>query len=200
MVRAAHDLRNHLTVIVGYGEQLEKLLTDEQSRLKARVIVQAGQKCNEIVASLLEPRPRESRFDLNEVVEALQLPMAHGIAFKLELADRPLIMDGDSLLLYRALLNLCVNAKHAMIGTPDDELRIATRRDCGYAMVIVQDTGAGMDDATLSDLWFRPIDSRGHGHGLKIVRSTIDQFDGDIAVQSMVGLGTTFTIRLPLFS
>ncbi len=106
--------------------------------------------------------------------------------------------------LNQAFLNLIVNAAHAIqeAGRGKGRIRVATRRDERMVVITVADTGCGIPDSLrqrIFDPFFttKPI-GKGTGQGLAIVRAVIDQHCGDILVESTLGEGTCFTIRLPI--
>jgi signal transduction histidine kinase len=103
----------------------------------------------------------------------------------------------DRALLHQALLNLAINACHAM---PDGgRLRLVARRlDDAHVELIVEDTGTGIapdDLEKIFNLYFT-TKPEGSGIGLALVYRTISLHDGDIAVESVPSQGTTFTITL----
>jgi len=106
--------------------------------------------------------------------------------------------------LSQVLLNLLVNAAHAIDegDIENNEVRVRTwTDDAGAACIEVRDTGSGIEDAHLEHL-FEPffttkeigVDS---GLGLSISKSIVEGFGGTIAVESELGVGTSFTVRLP---
>lgn len=108
----------------------------------------------------------------------------------------------------QVVLNLIVNGAHAIREVVGDSgqkgvLRIATRREGDEALLSISDTGCGIPEAILGrvfDPFFTTKDvGVGTGQGLAIARSVIvDKHGGSISVDTKVGTGTTFTIRLPL--
>jgi len=112
--------------------------------------------------------------------------------------DAVLAVEGDEPLLRQALLNLAQNAVQAM--PKGGKLRIACglSRD-GRVEVRVSDTGDGIAPENLArifDLYFT-TKKRGSGIGLSLVFRTVQLHNGDIDVESTVGTGTTFVIKLP---
>ena len=96
-------------------------------------------------------------------------------------------------------LNLLSNAKDAM---PADggEITITTGKTAKNFYIKVEDTACGMDDETVSRL-FEPLFTtklKGIGLGLSIVKEIIEAHSGTISVKSKKGVGTTFTIEIPL--
>jgi signal transduction histidine kinase len=109
--------------------------------------------------------------------------------------------------LCQVLINLIVNASHAIDenrkpGDPLGRITIRTSHDADWAYVEIEDTGCGIPDAVrdkIFDPFFTTKDvGKGTGQGLAMARSTVvDKHGGEISLQSRVGVGTTFTIKLP---
>jgi PAS domain S-box-containing protein len=110
--------------------------------------------------------------------------------------------------LNQAFLNIIVNSAHAISdqvqGTQKrGMIRVATRRDADHLVVAISDTGGGIPESIRSKI-FDPFFTtkavgKGTGQGLAIARSmVVDKHGGSIALDSELGRGTTFTIRLPL--
>jgi len=101
--------------------------------------------------------------------------------------------------LNQVFMNLLVNAAHAIKG--QGEIRVRTWEDAANVYVAVSDTGHGIPAEVLSRI-FEPFFTtkevgKGTGLGLSISYDIIKKHDGDISVESEVGSGTTFTVRLP---
>lgn len=114
--------------------------------------------------------------------------------------DLPAIA-GDRALLHQALLNLALNACHAM---PDGgRLRLSARRATGrrdtHVELLIEDTGTGITPEHLGKIFNLYFTTKpdGSGIGLALVYRTISLHDGEIDVQSVPGQGTTFTVTLP---
>ncbi len=109
--------------------------------------------------------------------------------------------------LNQVVLNLIVNAAHAIADKGDDKgvIRIATVREDDFAVVSVSDTGCGIPEEIRSRI-FEPFFTtkevgRGSGQGLALAhRVVVEQHRGRIDVESEVGVGTTFHLRIPLHS
>jgi CheY-like chemotaxis protein len=136
------------------------------------------------------------RRTLGSHVEFVTIPSADG-AF----------VDADPGQMEQVMMNLILNARDAM---PDGgalvaELSVDGRRGAGgrrCATLTVSDTGTGMDDATRQRI-FEPFfttkgPDRGTGLGLATVFSIVTEAGGSIDVESAIGVGTTFHVRLPL--
>lgn len=105
----------------------------------------------------------------------------------------------------QVILNMIVNAAHAISEIHDEpgKILISTEYDEEYVSIIISDNGAGMNEKTKERI-FDPFFTtkgigKGSGQGLAITYSIIiEHHEGTIEVDSLVGEGTTFTIRLPL--
>jgi signal transduction histidine kinase len=98
----------------------------------------------------------------------------------------------------QVFLNLIKNAVEAM--APGGTLEISTGFDKKNVFIQVRDTGCGIPKAVLSKLGERGVTTKndGNGMGISIVREIIKEHDGELKVESTVGVGSTFTVRLPL--
>jgi PAS domain S-box-containing protein len=107
----------------------------------------------------------------------------------------------------KVLLNLIVNAAHAIESAASNRpgkgtITLTTASDASHVVVTIADTGCGIPRAVISrifDPFFttKPV-GKGTGQGLAIARSIVDNHNGRLEVESTVGVGTTFIIRLPL--
>ncbi|MBN2829763.1 MAG: GHKL domain-containing protein, partial [Candidatus Cloacimonetes bacterium] len=109
------------------------------------------------------------------------------------------IMATDEDLL-RVFMNLIENAYKAMRGK--GVLRLQTWSDEKYAFAVVEDTGCGIPEENLANIW-RPDftdwkDAQGTGLGLVICRKAVENSKGIITVTSEVGKGTRFTLKFTL--
>jgi two-component system, NtrC family, sensor kinase len=123
-----------------------------------------------------------------------------------EFAELPQIMCqyGE---INQALLNIIVNAAHAIEarfkGTSQGRIRISTRLEPEWAVIRISDNGSGIPESVKSRI-FDPFFTtkevgKGTGQGLAIVQSVIvARHKGRISVESEVGRGTTFELRLPI--
>ena len=107
---------------------------------------------------------------------------------------------GDHAGLSQVLMNLCTNASDAM---PDGgTLRIEARREAHRALVVVSDTGCGMDKETREkclDPFFTTKEvNKGTGLGLSTTYGIVKEHGGEIHVHSKVGQGTMFTLSFPI--
>ncbi len=151
----------------------------------------------------------KGRLDVNSAIETTLAITRHECAkvadVVTELGELPITL-GYTGELNQALLNIIVNAVHAMAELPvRGTLRVATRFDAEARAIVISiaDTGVGIPDA-IKDRVFDPFFTtkdvgKGSGQGLAIARAVIAQrHGGDITFDSKPGRGTTFTLRLPV--
>jgi two-component system NtrC family sensor kinase len=101
----------------------------------------------------------------------------------------------------QVVLNLLLNAIHAI--TPPGKIEIATRKSNGFVEMVFRDTGKGIPEDHLRRI-FDPFfttkhASKGTGLGLAVSYGIIKKHGGDIAVESAVGKGSTFIVRMPVY-
>ena len=219
----AHDFNNLLTVINGYASLLSNQMPEQsQERRAVEQIRRASESATTLTAQLLAfgrrqiVTPRDT--DLNAVVDRtsqmLRRLIGEDIILVGRLAPTLGIVKVDPGQIEQVLLNLGANARDAMprggtltIETANaDDDRAATddgggRRNSGRVLLMVSDTGGGMDRAVLAHL-FEPFFTtkevgKGTGLGLAAVYGIVNQSGGTIAVSSTPGQGTTFRISFP---
>ena len=157
-----------------------------------------------IVESLLEfaraREPLDETVDLGDLVdEALSVaPPPEAVEVVRDGLDIAPVVCADHQQLRQVLLNLITNAYQAMGG--DGVLTIRAQADAdGGVELAVSDTGAGMDAETAAHVFdaFFTRKAKGIGLGLAVTKRIIEAHGADIAIESEVGTGTTFSIRLP---
>jgi two-component system NtrC family sensor kinase len=109
--------------------------------------------------------------------------------------------------LNQVFLNLIVNAAHAIESAPSSPdgkgaIRICTARDGDTALVSISDSGGGVPEAIRTRI-FDPCFTtkavgRGSGQGLAIARAVVERHGGALVLETVLGAGSTFTIRLPI--
>ena len=215
----AHELNNPLTSVIGYAQLLEdELHTPGDTRPPAelaadlRRIAQESERAARIVRNLLafarrqtaERAPQDVSDLFNRVIalRAYELRL-NGVELVADFqpALPPVVADGSQL--QQALLNLVLNAEQAMRGRSTKRLHVGARFDEAAAAVelFIKDTGHGIDRANLSrifDPFFTTRDvGEGTGLGLSICYGIVRDHGGQIAVESAVNVGTTFSLLLP---
>lgn len=202
MLDAAHEIRNFLTVINGYcdlGLQAKKPPRDCFARIQ-----EASDHIEQTLKDLFQrSMAGHGRLDLNAIVRPLAQAMialpGPELETRIELQqDLPLGPVGDAGAFFRALLNLCLNARKAM--SAGGVLTISTCGDDGWVIVNIADTGCGFSPAELDKLRKWCGSNTEHGRGLLIVKRTVESVGGRLEVTSVEGEGTRFVIALPVFS
>jgi signal transduction histidine kinase len=144
---------------------------------------------------------------LGEVVEFFE-PLAREKGIALGIRDGDLgarvTVSGDPAWLHQLFVNLVENAIH--FTGPGGRIEVSLRREPGDAVVEVRDTGRGIPPAELERVFERfhrlalPGDEPGVGIGLPLAREIARIHGGDVAAASVAGVGSTFSVRLPLAS
>ncbi len=206
----AHELNEPLGSILGFA-QLAKKCAGLPSQVEQDLdrIVSASLHAREVIKKLMlfarQMPPRRTRLDLNRVVrEGLYLFEARCARQKIELTlslgtDLPEV-HADATQLTQVLTNLVVNAIQAMPG--GGRLAVETRADAEAVILQIEDTGEGMSPEVKKQI-FTPFFTtkevdHGTGLGLAVVHGIVTAHQGTIRVDSQVGRGTRFEIRLPL--
>jgi signal transduction histidine kinase/DNA-binding response OmpR family regulator len=134
-------------------------------------------------------------------------PLLRAHNFERSLPDQELVVDGDPVRLTQVLTNLLSNA--ARYTPPGGRVRLSAQRDGEHALVTVSDDGFGIDASVLPrvfDLFVQAASGSrrkhgGLGLGLTLVRELIAMHGGTVTATSAgLGLGSTFTVRLPILS
>jgi len=205
----AHELNNKLTPVQGFAELLN-LEFGGRAALYVEPISKSVAEAARIIRQLLElskPAARETvPVDLRAVVEEALVMLKFqlresGCELRTVLPPGPALVRGDAGQLKQVVINLVINALHAMEQSAVRVLALEVRCADGRAELAVIDTGCGIAAADLGRI-FDPFfttkgPERGTGLGLSICYSLIRQHGGDIGVESEPGTGTRFTVGLP---
>jgi len=211
LASVAHELNNPLSVVVGYSTMMRDLAPDAATKDRAARIHGAAERCARIVKTFLamarqKPEHRQ-RLQLNRLIEAALEVAGYGlrtadIGVDLDLdPDLPEI-TGDADQLTLVLMNLIVNAQHALqTVAPPRRLEITTRRDGGRLRLVVTDNGPGIP-ANIRHRIFEPFFTTkpqgvGTGIGLSLCYNAITAHDGEISVDEGPAGGARFTVLLP---
>jgi PAS domain S-box-containing protein len=215
----SHELRTPMNAILGFGQLLESdsrhALAVHQQRW-VREILRGARHLLELINEVLDLGRIEAghlhiepaEVDLGELVAqclALVRPLAPSLGVQLHADARHLAgvrVRADATRLKQVLLNLLGNAiKYNRVG---GEVSVGCEHEPGHVRLLVHDTGHGLVEADQQRL-FQPFERlhaansgvEGTGIGLALSRRLVEAMDGTIGVQSVVGVGSTFWVRLP---
>jgi signal transduction histidine kinase len=218
----SHELRTPLTAIKGYADLFLLMADGSVDERRVEFVRTIGENANQLLRHINElidisqiqsgnlgletDRLRFSRL-VGEVVEKWREPMEKkGLSLRARLSGGSLWIEGDRGRLMWAIDNLMNNALNYTM--PGGKVEVRVFEEGEEARVDVADTGVGIaavDQPYLFDRFFRAKNEltfgvRGVGLGLFITRSLIEQHGGRVWAESELGVGSTFSIALPLLA
>jgi two-component system NtrC family sensor kinase len=210
----AHEINNPLTGVVTFAHLMKKRAepgSDDEEDLD--VIIEQAERCAKIIKNLLtfaRATPSEKgRIVANNVISKTMTLVKnqekfHNVKFHLNLADETFVSNGDGTQFQQICLNMFLNAADAMKLRGDITVTTHKVEEDGkpHVEVIFSDTGSGIKDEDLPKLFepfftTKPVD-KGTGLGLSITHGIVKHLGGSIRVESTLGKGTSFFVRLPL--
>ncbi len=222
----SHDFNNILTAILGYVALcMNSVEEDDKVYGYLKEIVKAGDRATKLVRQILMfSRQEEQGFHsvalpsiLRDSLSMVQTTINPCISVETDIAEQCGSVFGDTTQIQQIMVNLCTNAVHALgkepgtlsvslkqvelLGKKHDE-RVVDLDPGLYACVTVEDTGSGMPPEIMERI-FEPYyttkkKGEGTGFGLSIVHGIVRKHRGYIAVESELGVGSTFSLYLPL--
>uniref|UniRef100_C6E0C6 histidine kinase n=1 Tax=Geobacter sp. (strain M21) TaxID=443144 RepID=C6E0C6_GEOSM len=207
----AHEINNPLTGILVFSSliQSNKKL-DETLRNDIDTVIRETKRCAGIVKGLLEfarcSPPQKELHSLSGISEAALTLIRHQILFQDVTIVREYASDLPKILIdanqiEQVLVNMFVNAGHAMLGEGVLHISTGVASDGGAAFIRVVDNGCGIPDDHLTkifDPFFSTKANKGTGLGLSVSYGIVQEHGGRIDVTSKIGAGTAFTVTLPL--
>lgn len=213
----AHDLRNPLSVISGYSEYLKELVEAEQPDLNeikdcAKKIEFATERVDLLMNRMNEFNHQKGSL---KVKTSLQVPISNALLFleskldkfsvKVEVKDHDLmakqLIFADLAKIEQVFANLISNAADALKNAQNKKIVIWSKAFESSFIIQVQDFGSGIKKENIESIfdafYTTKIVGEGTGFGLSIVKTILEEHQGDISVDSEINVGTTFTIRLP---
>jgi two-component system NtrC family sensor kinase len=206
----AHEINNPLTGVLSYASLLRKRLEgDAETCDDLDVIVRETVRCRGIIRGLLDfarpTAPARKATDLNEVVRRsvsvvmTQLSL-NQVQLSLDLAAELPTAFADANQIQQVVVNLILNAADA-IGAEGGSIRAITRVGSPDTIeLLLEDTGKGIpaeDLPRIFEPFFTTKGNHGTGLGLAVSWGIVEAHGGTLEVQSDLGHGTTFTLRLP---
>jgi signal transduction histidine kinase/CheY-like chemotaxis protein len=205
----AHNFRNILQAVLGNSQFLQMAYAQDDLLQKiTRIINESVKKGSNFIDSLLkfsrqdiekEMLPLNLKDVLDETYKIISNTFDHQIEIITKI-EESLPIRGDHLSLNQVFINLCNNSRDSM--SRGGKLTIEAKKDPDKVMVTISDTGCGMDEETLKNI-FDPFYTtkdigEGTGLGLSITHGIIEEHNGTISVSSQPNKGTSFTISFPI--
>jgi len=203
----SHEIKNPLGIIRSTAELMGTLPeAGETHRKLSSVITEESTRLNRIVTEFLDfARPQTPDLrecDLKDLIEKnidfLRPELdKKGIVAKAELDGAPLKLMADHGQLYRAFLNIFINASQSIEN--GGRIDVHVREDKEGFYIEIEDTGCGISQENLKRIFnpFFTTKDKGTGLGLSIVRKIIQGHKGTITIESQEGKGTKVAILLP---
>ncbi len=206
----AHEINNPLTYVLTFSSlMLEQMPKDDPRHERLRMIVRETRRVRNIVRQVLsfakEAPLKLEKMDVNqplaEIIESLtEQDSFKDIELSLDLAKNLPKIDIDPVQIGQVVLNIALNAVHAI--TPPGKIKVTTRTAGNFVELTFSDTGEGIPEEHLKkifDPFFTTKDkTKGTGLGMAVSYGIIKKHGGDIRIESTVGKGSTFIVRLPI--
>ncbi|GAB4290247.1 MAG: hypothetical protein Kow0098_08710 [Ignavibacteriaceae bacterium] len=216
LANMSHELRTPMIGILGYTELLMNEVNDDEKKEMLSIIYKSSKRLNQTLNSILDLSRIESekialqpeRFKLPEALkECYELfsPAAKEkkLTYEMVVNNENIFLETDKSLLIKSVNNILSNA---IIFTDKGFVRLTCSSDHQFAIISIADSGKGIDSKYL-DIIFEPFRQvseglsrsyEGTGLGLTITRKFVEFLGGLIEVSSAPGMGSTFTIKIPL--
>jgi signal transduction histidine kinase len=203
--RVAHEIRNPLISIGGFARRLEKKLSGDIQEY-AKIIVNEVSRLENILKEILgfvkSSRVNKSSVNINDLIANIvdfitpEMDEKQNIISR-ELSELPIISVIDPDRIKEAILNIVSNAAQA---TDHGTITIRTRVEDNEAVIELTDTGCGIKDEDIRNIFnpFFTTKTQGTGLGLAVTHKIVQEHNGKIKVESVWGGGTAFKIYLPL--
>lgn len=220
----AHDFNNLLMGILGYLEIADKSLpSDSDAHLYLNEATAAGQRAKDLVRQILtfsrqtekQRKPLNPQPIVKETLKLIRASFPKTVELRQDIPEELGQILADPGEIQQVLMNLCVNAEHAMrarggvLSVSLENIDIDAEfesihkdlKSGPHVVMTISDTGCGMDQVT-QDSMFDPFFTtkkvgEGTGMGLAVIHGIVTSYDGAITVLSRLGEGSTFRIYLP---
>jgi PAS domain S-box-containing protein len=215
---SVHEINNPIAGIHTLAKLMLRTLDEDQLeaeelkefRRYLELIAHESSRCGQIVSNLLSfARQKEMErrpVEINDIIRSVVVLCQHrmqlqNIAIHEELDPKLPEITGDYNQIQQCIMNVIFNAMEAMPDGGKLTLSTSFKRKNRMVHINISDTGCGIPEENLSII-FEPFfstkeESQGVGLGLSVVYGIIREHQGNIYVQSEVGVGSTFTIRFP---
>ncbi|MBM4294396.1 MAG: GHKL domain-containing protein [Deltaproteobacteria bacterium] len=203
----SHEIKNPLMVIGGLARQVERRPADPSCQEKLKIIQGEVKRLESFLVELRDftrpVQPSKQEIDLNRVIREVEDMMKEaarekGIILVDQLASHVPAVEVDPNQMKQVLVNLIKNAVEAT--EANGRITISSGFKDSMVWFAVQDTGKGMPTDVLEKIFhpFFTTKAKGTGLGLAVIHKIVTDHHGTIAVESVSGQGTVFTIKLPV--
>gem|GEM_PF-747926 len=221
----AHDFNNILSVIIGYTQLILSNLPENSDNYKKLLnVMQASDRAKNLVSQILAfsrndehvLRPVKTQLIVKEVLKLLRSSIPTTISIKQDIENSGGMVMADPTQIHQVIMNICTNAYQAMKENGGEleitlqetdpgprELSVSHYLKSGpHVRIIIRDTGPGIPADALGRI-FEPYyttkpKGEGTGLGLAVVHGIVTNLKGDIFVKSDPGVGTAFSIFIPI--
>ena len=213
IANVSHEMKTPLAVMQNYGTLLQSPDLSEEKRIEyARAITDASRRLSDMMTNILKLNrlenqqiyPNPTTFDLGEQLceSLLQYESVwerRNIEIETNIAEE-VFVSADAELLSLVWNNLFSNA--FKFTDEGGRVTLTLTADENYATVVISDTGCGMSaevGAHIFEKFYQGDSSRatqGNGLGLALVKRVVDITQGEISVESALGVGSTFTVKI----
>ncbi|MFA6104139.1 MAG: ATP-binding protein [Victivallaceae bacterium] len=227
----AHDFNNHIHAILGHLDLIRLFYKFDDPKVSKHldkitdISEQAGRLTGQLLGFARKGKYQETILDLSELIrKSTELFMPNSqksLDLIVDVAPGEMPIRGDKVQLQQVIINLLINARDAMDGNDDKDMRLVVKVDSAekfniplkpvgvkvkvhpedYYCIMIEDNGCGMDKSTMLRIFepfftTKPI-GKGTGMGLAMVYGTVSNHHGWVQVNSKVGRGTAFYVLLP---
>jgi PAS domain S-box-containing protein len=222
----AHDFNNILGSISGFSElALEQVPAGGKAKKYLQRVLASSRRAVELVSQILafsrqtekKLRPLRLRPIIKEVLKLIRATTPTTIDICQNITAEPDMVMADATYVHQVLLNLCMNANHAMqkkggvlsVGLTNESIVTGDMNHPGlkpgpYLKLTVSDTGDGIDPETIDKIFDPFFTTKKHGEGtglgLAVVHGIVKSLGGEIKVDSRLDQGTSFQVWLPMLS
>ncbi len=206
----AHEIRNPLTGIKMMIQIIDKEHEKRDSKKNpyTRAILDEINRLDNIISNLLNfARPSKPAFCETSIIDIIESTLfllqskieSLNINIIRDYPQGPFIARCDPAQIKQVIFNICQNAIHAMSESPTKIIKISTREEEYNHIISISDTGRGIPPGDYNQIFnpFFTTKDNGTGLGLAIVHRILEEHGASIAVESEIGRGATFIIKIP---
>lgn len=221
LANMSHEIRTPINVMLGYNELICKESAEQQTLENAEMVQSAGENLLSLVNDILDftaieqgrLKIKKEAYNIKEILQDVLLYAEYGAeekGLKLQVSVEdtiPKVLSGDAVRMMQIMENLISNGiKYTKEGSVEVSVRWESEdEERGFLLFSVKDTGIGMkqeDVNKISESFLRFDNNRtrniqGLGLGLTIVTRLLSHMEGTLAVESEIGIGSRFSVRIP---